>query len=162
MTDSIRVVSQSPGEISVLCPPDNTNAFFLYFGMIAIVIGGIIYYKQRNWSISSWVLMTGLFALVLGAWSLTSVTTIDASANTGELVVRYSVAGIPVNRHVYRLAEVEGFRIGFIRGTRYIYAQLAGGGAPQISPASYRNGYEQAADALNDFLGSVNPGNPSQ
>jgi hypothetical protein len=162
MTSGITVVSQSPGEISVLCPPDGSNMFFLYFGAVAILIAGVIFYKQRSWALCSFALLPGLFALVLGVWALTSVTAIDASAETGMLTVRYTVAGISVSRRMYRLTEVEGFRVGFMRGGRYLYADLASGNAPQLLPTSYRGGYQHAADALNSFLVSIGARTPEQ
>jgi hypothetical protein len=162
MTSGITVASQSPGEISVLCPPDGSNMLFLYIGVVAILIAGLIFYKQRNWALCSFALVPGVVALVLGVWSLTSVTTIDASAQTGALTVHNTVAGISVSRRIYRLTEVEGFRVGFMRGGKYLYADLSDGNAPQLLPTSYRGGYQQAADALNTFLATFGAGIPSQ
>lgn len=162
MASGITVASQSPGEISVLCPPDGSNMFFLYFGVVAILIAGLIFYKQRNWALCSFALLPGLFALALGFWALTSVTTINASADTGVLVVRNTVAGISVSQHIYRLTEIEGFRIGFVRGNRYLYANLSDGYTSQLLPASSRAGYQHATDALNAFLGSLGQGGPEQ
>src|SRR5579863_9474631 len=154
MTDGIRVVSQSPREISVLCPPDRSNALFLYIGMAAICVAFFLLYKQRSWTACICVLLPGMFALILGAYSLTSVTTLNASTIAGELTVRSTVAGITVNDRAYRLIEVQEIRVGFMRGGRYLYADLTNGGTPQLLPTSYRSGYEQAADAINSLLSS--------
>lgn len=158
MADGIRVISQSHGEVSVLCPPDGSNAVFLYIGVAAILIAGIIFYKQRAWSASLFALVPGLVALILGGYSLTSMTTIQASAQAGALTVRNTVAGITVRNTAYRLTEVQGVRVGFMRGGMYLYADLANGRAPQLLPTSYRHGYQQAADALNSFLNSSGAG----
>lgn len=160
MADGIRVISQTPGEISVLCPPDGTNALFLYIGVAAIFIAFFLLYKQR-WTAGLCVLLPGLFALILGGYSLTSMTTINVSAQTGMLTVRHTVAGITVNNTAYRMREVQSIRVGFMRGGMYLYADLANGGAPQLLPTSYRHGYQQAADALNSFLNTLEE-TPSQ
>jgi hypothetical protein len=159
--DGIRVISQSPREISVLCPPDSSNTFFLYFGAVALLIAGFSIYK-RSWGWCFFALVPAVFALVMGGWALTSVTTIDVSADTGTLVVRNTVAGISVGQHTYRLADVEGVRVGFMRGGKYLYVDLANGNTPQLLPTSYRGGYQQAADALNAFLGALGQGVPQQ
>ena len=162
MADGIRVISQSPGEILVLCPPDGSNSLFLYIGAAAILIAFFLLYKQRSWTACLFVLLPGLFALILGGYSLTSVTTINASTATGRLTVLNTVAGITVNDTVYRLTEVQGIRVGFMRGGMYLYADLANGGAPQLLPTSYRHGYQHAADALNSFLNSPGVGIPEE
>lgn len=162
MADGIRIISQSRGEISILCPPDGSNAVFLYIGVAALVVAGLVFYKQRNWSIAWFALVPGIGALLLGAYSLTSVTTIHASAQAGVLTVRNMVAGIPVGNRAYRLTEVHGVRVGFMRGGMYLYADLANGNAPQLLPTSYRRGYQQAADALNTFLDSFGAGIPER
>jgi hypothetical protein len=162
MTDGISVVSQSPAEMSVLCPPDGSNSFFLYIGGAAVLIACFIFYKQRSLTWCLFALLPGLFALMLGVISLTSVTTIDASEKTGVLAVRNTMAGITVSTREYRLAEVQGVRVGFMRGGKYLYADLANGHAPQLLPTSYRGGYQQAADALNSFLSSLGAKIPEQ
>jgi hypothetical protein len=158
MADGIRVISQSPREISVLCPPDGSNALFLYIGVAAILVACFLFYKQRGWTAGLCVLLPGLFALILGAYSLTSVTAINVSAQTGMLTVHHTVAGITVKNTAYRMTEVQGIRVGFMRGGMYLYADLANGGAPQLLPTSYRRGYQQAADALNSVLNSLGVG----
>ncbi|HTF68171.1 MAG TPA: hypothetical protein VK638_36375 [Edaphobacter sp.] len=160
MADGIRIISQSRGEISILCPPDGSNTVFLYIGVAALLIAGLVFYKQRSWSIALFALVPGVVSLILGAYSLTSVTTINASAQAGVLTVRNMVAGIPVGNRAYRLTEVRGVRVGFMRGGMYLYADLADGNAPQLLPTSYRHGYQQAADALNTFLNSFGAGIP--
>jgi len=162
MIDGITVISQSPKEISILCPPDSSNAFFLYFGVPALLIAGFIYYKWRSWLWCFIFLLQGTIFLIAGCWAMTSVTTINASADTGELVVHNTVAGISTGRHTYRLTEIEGFRIGIMRGGRYLYADLADGYTSQLLPAGYRAGYQHAADALNSFLSSIGARAPEQ
>ena len=162
MADGIRIISQSHGEISILCPPDGSNTVFLYIGVAAILIVGLVFYKQRSWSIALFTLVPGVVSLILGVCSLTSVTTINASAQTGVLTVRNRVAGISVGNRTYRLTEVNGVRVGFMRGGMYLYANLADGNAPQLLPTSYMHGYQQAADALNTFLNSFGAGIPER
>jgi hypothetical protein len=162
MIDGIAVVSLTPREISILCPPDNGNRFFLYFGVAALLAAGFIYYKWRNWFFCIFALWPGLILLIAGCWAMTSVTTINASADTGMLVVHHTVAGILTGQHTYQLAEIEGFRVGFTRGGRYVYADLRDGYTSQLSPAGYEAGYQHAADALNSFLGSSGLGAPAQ
>jgi hypothetical protein len=162
MADGIRVILQSPREISVLCPPDGSNALFLYIGVAAILIACFLLYKQRGWTAGLCVLLPGLFALILGGYSLTSVTTINASTAAGMLTVHHTVAGITVKNIAYRMTEVQGIRVGFMRGGMYLYADLANGGAPQLLPTSYRHGYQQAADALNSFLNTLGADIPEE
>lgn len=154
MIDGITIISQSPREISILYPPDGSNTFFLYYGVIALLIAGYIYFKWRNWLWCLVALSNALVALVLAGWSLTAMTTINASADTGVLIVHHTVAGISTGQHTYPLSEIEGFRIGFTRGGRYLYADLTDGYTSQLLPAGYQGGYKHAADALNSFLGS--------
>lgn len=158
MADGIRVISQTPRDISVLCPPDGSNTIFLYIGVVAILIGCFIFYKQRSWSACSFAILPGLLGLILGGYSLTSVTTINASADTGALTVRNTVAGVPVKNTTYPLQEVQKFRVGYMRGGMYLYVSLANGGDPQLLPTSYRHGYQEAAETLNSFLDSLGAG----
>jgi hypothetical protein len=162
MLDGITIVSLSPREISILCPPDSGNRFFLYFGVAALLLAGFIYFKWRSWLWCIMALWPGVILLIGGCWAMTSVTTINASADTGALVVHNTVAGISTGQHTYQLTEIEGFRIGFQRGGRYLYADLRDGYTSQLLPAGYRAGYQHAADALNAFLGSLGQGAPQQ
>jgi hypothetical protein len=154
----ISVVSQSQSGISVLCPPDGMGTVFLCIGIVLTILGGVLYYRQRNWSIATFPLYPGLLLLIMGGYLLTSVTTINASRNTGELTVRHTVAGVQIKNRVYSFSEIQNFRVGFMHGTRYLYVDLTDGSSPQVLPNSYRGGYDQAADALNSFLGSSGGG----
>lgn len=158
MIDGITVISLTPREISILCPPDSSYTFLPYLGGGVILLAGFIYYKWRSWPLCSAFLWPGLIVLIGGIWAMTSVTTINASADTGALVVHHTVAGISASRHTYRLTEIEGFRIGFNRGGRYLYADLTDGYVSKLLPAGYQAGYQHAADALNAFLGSLGQG----
>lgn len=162
MIDGITVISLTPREVSILCPPDSGNRFFLYFGVAALLLAGFIYYKWRSQLFCFIALLHGVFFLIAAAWSLTSVTTINASVDTGMLVVHNTVAGISTGRHTYRLTNLEGFRVGFVRGNRYLYADLADGYTSQMLPAGHQGGYQHAADALNSFLGFLEEETPKQ
>lgn len=158
MAGRISVVSQSQSGISILCPPDGTGTVFLCIGIVLTILGGVLYLRQRNWLITTFPLYPGLFLLIMGGYLLTSITTINASRNTGELTVRHTVAGIQIKNRVYPLSKIQNFRVGFMRGTKYLYVNLDDGASAQVLPNSYRGGYDQAADALNSFLYSSGGG----
>jgi len=92
---------------------------------------------------------------IFGAFDAITAITAEASYETGMLTVRRMVAGSLTGRVFYPSTNVRGVQIGFDRGCKYLYANLANGSDPKLFPCSPRTGYSQVASVLNSFLGNL-------
>ena len=166
----IHVVSASPHAVVVQYPADtSTGIVLLFIGLMFLLGGYASLYKHRaemmqgfRWLLWLVPLLCALLPVVFGIFKATTVITMEASVETGMLTVRHMVAGSLADSTAYPLADVQGVQIGFGRGCKYLYANLADGSDPKLLPCSPRTGYSEVAHTLNSFLNSPTMGRSTQ
>lgn len=166
----IRVVSESPHAMVVQYPANiSTGIALLTIGLIVLVGGYVSLYKHRielahGVRLLLWIipLLCGVLPMVFGFFEVATVITVEASAETGMLTVRHTVAGSVIKSSRYPMADVQGIQLGFGRGCKFLYADLADGSDPKLLPCSPRTGYSEVAHALNSFLNNLKASGPSQ
>ncbi|HLJ88287.1 MAG TPA: hypothetical protein VKZ53_15820 [Candidatus Angelobacter sp.] len=162
--DVIYVAKQTAQELVVVSPGYRLlAAIFLGCAVVALVISVFVALKLRvaltmPWRAAVWlgpILFCGPF-LVLGLWLGTARTSLMLSSADEKLSLEKTICGVSVRSESYRFDEIRGVGMGIGDTCRFLYLSLKNGKTTTLLGCTDRDGYDQAANAINSFLSQGN------
>lgn len=153
-SSALRVVDQSPSKLVIVDPPNYLVGLLLGFAavlMLAVAIFLFRYHDARRIGAYLGIVLSLLF-LFIAAWSGTGETTVTLSRDSGVLEVQPTSLGSPDQATQIPLSKIKRANVEALTSTRRLVLILDASEPVTLVDASGRDGYYQAADAINNFL----------
>jgi hypothetical protein len=153
-SSALKVVDQSPAKLVIVDPPNYLVGFIL--GVVAVLILAVAiflfrYHDARRIGAYFGIALSLLF-LFIAAWSGTGETTLTLSRDTGILEVQPTSLGSADHATQIPLSKIKRANVETLPSTRRLVLILDAAEPVTLVDASGRDGYYQAADAINNFL----------
>jgi hypothetical protein len=159
------VASQSANELVVVAPPFNANSYgwvWISSLLCLAVLYGVLFNLRKKMQppINPAFRLTWLIPIVVTAPFLVMgvigeiKTQITLSANTGTLSVRETLFSISIRSKEYPFAEVRSIKVGVADVSLFLYVSLIDKPAENLTGATSQTGYNEVAEAMNEFLES--------
>ena len=158
MSDSVQVIEKTADRLAVLIPPFHSFAYALF---LAAALAFVLAVSLRKAPSGTRVVIGGscLVLLVLAFYMLTSSILIVLSRQQRAFLIEHRAFGFEVSRKSYPLDDVVAFGLYSAKAYRGndishdISVELKSGREfGVVGATTNRAGYEDAVEALNDFL----------
>jgi hypothetical protein len=152
-SSAIEVIHQTPSRLTVVDPPYYLlGGFFAVAGLVWIV-GCLILVNRSGTPMKYGVVFTLMGApfLILGLILLTSRTSSVLSRDANVMTVDSRCLGIRLQHHQVPLTAVRRAAVEAGRG-RLLIVLLDSGAPITLAGRTDRNGYYEAANAINEFM----------
>ena len=152
--EAIQVLEHSQSRVVILDPPYYSfGTLMLCFGL-ATLAGGIFFTVRHLMAAFTVVLFVLTIALLLfGSYLATKKSTITLSREDGLLHIQRQFWGIKRPEASLRTADVRRVTVETLKYSRTLTVVMKSGESYALGDGSDRQGYQAAADAINDFLG---------
>jgi len=153
-SSALRVVHQAPSRLVIVDPPNYVLG--VIFGIVAVLIVALAiflfrYHDARRIGAYLAIGLSLLF-LLIAAWSSTGETTSTFSRDTGMLEIQSTSLGSADPAKQIPLSKIKRANVETTVSNRRLVLILDAAEPVTLVEASSREGYYQAADAINDFL----------
>ena len=162
----IYVAHQNAGNLVVVAPPYNLLAgLFLGAGLVCWVAGAVLSLVLNGKESAMprgflWGVFPLLIALVVGApfvyvgFLMARATHVAINADQNNLKVQQSLLSVPFGTREYALNTVQKAVVGVGNSCVSLRAVMNDGASEQLIRCTDLTGYNEAADAINEFLQS--------
>lgn len=153
-SSALRVVNQSPSKLIIVDPPNHTLG--IIFGIVAILVLAIAvflfrYHDVRRIGAYLGIAVSLLFVLI-AAWTETGETTVTLSRDSSMLEIQPTSLGSADPATQIPFSKIKRANVEALPSTRRLVLLIDGGEPVILVSASSRDGYYQAAEAINKFL----------
>lgn len=151
--EAIQVLEHSQSRVVILDPPYYSfGTIMICFG-VATLAGGIFLtmrHVMAAFSIVLFVLTLGL--LLFGSYLATKKSTVTLSKQDGLLHIQRQFWGMNRPEASLRSADIRRATVETLKYSRTLTVVMKSGESFALGDGSDRQGYQGAADAINDFL----------
>lgn len=152
--EAIQVLEHSQSRVVILDPPYYSfGTLMLCFGF-ATLAGGI-FFTMRHMMAAFTVILFGLTIafFLFGSFLATKKATITLMREDGLLHIQRQFCGIKRPEASLRVADIRRVTVETLKYSRTLTVVMKSGESYALNDGSDRQGYQGAADAINDFLG---------
>lgn len=153
--EAIQVLEHSQSRVIILDPPYYSfGALMLFFGFVTLAGGIFLLARNLMAAFAVMLLVLTVALLIFGSYLATNKTLMTLSREDGLLRIQKQSWGFKRSEKAIRTADMRRVTVETLKYSRILTVVMKSGESYSLGNGSDRQGYQGAADAINDFLGA--------